>query len=1294
MQDKANSKNKKKHNKKEIKEKEENDEFVPLNPEEYLKHYYSFTNVLYNNKINYEHDAFKRKYIGQFILGEKLGQGTFGIVVLGTHQITGEKVAVKILDKDRILQEADKTRIEREIKILKNMRHNNIVHLFDVKETPSSLYIIMEYICGKELFDYIIDKKYLSEIEACNFYQQIISGIEYLGKIRVAHRDLKPENLLLDEQKTIKIVDFGLSNIYPNDELLTTACGSPCYAAPEMINGEPYIGVRVDIWSSGIVLFAMLCGYLPFEDEDNEALYKKITAGKFKTPKYLSDCCKDFLYKILNVNPNKRYTIEQIKNHPWFNIINPKINMSEGLLLNVYIVPIDEKILEEMVNKLKFNEAEVRANLIANNHNHTTTTYYLLLQKKLREGEKSISDMKSKEFLNYLKNPLNLLSSYDYNLSLIIQLRIKKTKEYLEQNNKFNNEINHRTQSGTILNRNKANKLYNKLNSEKQLISKNKDNNPEIKIKTIFNKKKTDMKKRLNYKRKTDNNQFFDSKNNTKINKNKNNEKIDKIKKKNKDESKKENVIENINNSKSNDIMDMNIPEEELILNDTKIKEYKIIFNKKKKEKEKEKELEIENHQYSISFENPTIEEKIKKDLNNKEISQKDKSIDYYFDNNISKNNDINNNEIKNKKPLNGVKPKRTITNSIMPKNILGNKFKLKISTDRNSNGSNIDKKKIKKFLEKFNTDKSKSKSKSKSKNKTFKTTRENTDLYLNKSINHKRISNNNKKKQGDDRKRFIIIEELMKRMKKRVINSIKGNSQEPKNNCFKDKIYYLLTDKDKINKGNKNLTNIHNICSDNSKDINIREFHNKKRIRFKRNITSNNSSKLVKNLMQINSFQYKEKKDPLLKKKLKTEKLKSNERKIREQKEVNTRGKHAKKGFIDTSVSFDKSHYGAKARNSTKPKKISEIQSQKKTINLNVKNKKNEKTILTGKENNYIEEDNNSNHNEKNSKNEDKDEIKKNQKDLKYLKLKAKNKKFVIFKKNHESNKEIDNDYNNNDDISQNINIDNEKEMIKFKNHINNFNQNENNILKKNKLENENENNSIKNYININKNNNNDFETIVHDDLPSNKTERVKNEIIKKRIKTLKIQGNLIKKLIIQKNNLYNSLNNSKKHKYIKRAINSNLNDKINSFNNNDDNFKSIEEIFSKTYMNNSSRRVFPFSTNIKNRLNGNELINRDNDYNENKDKDEIKPFDLNSIFINNINSIKSILKDFINSKKWKYKVKKNGYLIYKSENQIDFDICKIDSNINLYVIRIAKKEGNSQACKEIIKNIAFKLK
>jgi 5'-AMP-activated protein kinase catalytic alpha subunit len=396
--------------------------------------------MFYNRSIDTQNNPKNRKYIGQFVLGERLGQGTFGVVVLGTHQITGEKVAVKILDKEKILQETDKSRLEREIKILKKMRHNNIVHLYDVKETPTSLYIIMEYICGKELFEYIICNKKLQELEACRFYQQIISAIEYLGKIKVVHRDIKPENLLLDTKNNIKFVDFGLSNSYPNNELLITACGSPCYAAPEMINGERYYGLKADIWSSGIVLYAMLCGYLPFEEENNEKLYKKITEGKFKTPSFLSDSAKDFLHRILNVDPKSRITIPQMKKHPWFNLINPKINMSEGLLLDKVIVPIDENIVYKMVNEYKFNGEEIRTNLLLNNHNHITTTYFLILNQKIRNGEKTIGNMKSKEFIKYIHSPTNLLSHYGNDMKRIINARAKLVEK--EKKMKEKNSIN------------------------------------------------------------------------------------------------------------------------------------------------------------------------------------------------------------------------------------------------------------------------------------------------------------------------------------------------------------------------------------------------------------------------------------------------------------------------------------------------------------------------------------------------------------------------------------------------------------------------------------------------------------------------------------------------------------------------------------------------------------------------------------------------------------------------------------------------------------------------------------
>lgn len=218
-----------------------------------------------------------------------MGQGTFGKVKMGTHILTGEQVAIKILEKDKIKDNSDVKRVARELHILKVLRHPNLIQLYEIIETSKQLYLIMEMADGGELFDYIVSRNRLTERQACRIYQQLISGIEYLSKVKVVHRDLKPENLLLDKNRNVKIVDFGLSNIWRNEEMLKTACGSPCYAAPEMIAGKYYHGTAVDIWSSGVILYAMMCGYLPFEDPNTAKLYKKIVAGQYEIPKFISE---------------------------------------------------------------------------------------------------------------------------------------------------------------------------------------------------------------------------------------------------------------------------------------------------------------------------------------------------------------------------------------------------------------------------------------------------------------------------------------------------------------------------------------------------------------------------------------------------------------------------------------------------------------------------------------------------------------------------------------------------------------------------------------------------------------------------------------------------------------------------------------------------------------------------------------------------------------------------------------------------------------------------------------------
>ena len=387
------------------------DEVISFYPESYLKN----ANSEYYTSLN------PKEIICEFILKEKLGEGAFGSVRLGINKQTGEKVAIKILEKSKLSQYENKIKLAREIEILKKLKHPNIIQLYSVIETERQFLLIMEYIKGKELYQYILLKKKISEEEACLYFQQIISGIEYLHKIKITHRDIKAENILIEQNtNTIKIIDFGLSNTYDDKEegMLSTACGSPSYAAPEMLEGKLYKGGKVDIWSAGVVLFAMICGYLPFDDEDNSELYKKIINGKYSIPSHVSRQGRDLLYGLLNTNPRKRINISQIKKHSWIKLYSSGLYnngdsiFNTGLYLDKYVIPIDEDIIEEMKEKFKIPKIQSRIAILSNKLNDYTTLYYLLLNQKIKNGQKSISDLKSDLFINYLKNKNNLLSNY------------------------------------------------------------------------------------------------------------------------------------------------------------------------------------------------------------------------------------------------------------------------------------------------------------------------------------------------------------------------------------------------------------------------------------------------------------------------------------------------------------------------------------------------------------------------------------------------------------------------------------------------------------------------------------------------------------------------------------------------------------------------------------------------------------------------------------------------------------------------------------------------------------------
>ena len=309
-------------------------------PEDLLKNSQKNTNQCYR--------------IGNYIIEGTVGCGTFGKVKLGIHLPDKERVAIKILDKNKMTEKDDHIRLEREFKILEKFNHPNLIMVTEIFESENHYYTVMELCEGGELFNYIVKKKYLSEDESSFFYYQLISGLEYIHSLGIVHRDLKPENLLLTKDHILKIIDFGLSNFFKEgqDELLYTPCGSPCYSSPEMVSGNNYDGVLIDVWSTGIILFAMLCGYLPFEDKNNEILFKKIVNCKVVYPDYLSSISIDLLKKILVPDPNKRITIPQIKKHPFY--LKGKKIFEQEFSIEI-IKPKDKKNEnnEELCNKEK-----------------------------------------------------------------------------------------------------------------------------------------------------------------------------------------------------------------------------------------------------------------------------------------------------------------------------------------------------------------------------------------------------------------------------------------------------------------------------------------------------------------------------------------------------------------------------------------------------------------------------------------------------------------------------------------------------------------------------------------------------------------------------------------------------------------------------------------------------------------------------------------------------------------------------------------------------------------------------
>ena len=310
-----------------------------------------------------------------------MGIGSFGKVKVAEHILTGHKVAVKILNRKKIKAIDMEEKVRREIKILRLFMHPHIIRLYEVLETPHDIYVVMEYVKSGELFDYIVEKGRLGENEARHFFQQIVSGVEYCHRNMVVHRDLKPENLLLDAKSNVKIADFGLSNVMRDGHFLKTSCGSPNYAAPEVISGKLYSGPEVDVWSCGVILYALLCGSLPFDDESIPNLFKKIKGGVYTLPSHLSSGARDLIARALLVDPLKRVTVSEIRAHPWFATHLPRYLVVPPPDTLAQATNVDAETLETVVS-LGFEREHVVDALRHQLRNKATVAYFLLLDNR------------------------------------------------------------------------------------------------------------------------------------------------------------------------------------------------------------------------------------------------------------------------------------------------------------------------------------------------------------------------------------------------------------------------------------------------------------------------------------------------------------------------------------------------------------------------------------------------------------------------------------------------------------------------------------------------------------------------------------------------------------------------------------------------------------------------------------------------------------------------------------------------------------------------------------------------
>ncbi|XP_032962869.1 MAP/microtubule affinity-regulating kinase 3 isoform X8 [Rhinolophus ferrumequinum] len=380
--------------------------------------------------------ADEQPHIGNYRLLKTIGKGNFAKVKLARHILTGREVAIKIIDKTQ-LNPTSLQKLFREVRIMKILNHPNIVKLFEVIETDKTLYLIMEYASGGEVFDYLVAHGRMKEKEARAKFRQIVSAVQYCHQKRIVHRDLKAENLLLDADMNIKIADFGFSNEFTVGGKLDTFCGSPPYAAPELFQGKKYDGPEVDVWSLGVILYTLVSGSLPFDGQNLKELRERVLRGKYRIPFYMSTDCENLLKRFLVLNPIKRGTLEQIMKDRWINagheedelkpFVEPELDISDQKRIDIMVgMGYSQEEIQESLSKMKYDEI---------------TATYLLLGRKSSELDASDSSSSSNLSLAKVRPSSDLNNSTGQSPHHKVQRSVSSSQKQRRYSDHGNNSI-------------------------------------------------------------------------------------------------------------------------------------------------------------------------------------------------------------------------------------------------------------------------------------------------------------------------------------------------------------------------------------------------------------------------------------------------------------------------------------------------------------------------------------------------------------------------------------------------------------------------------------------------------------------------------------------------------------------------------------------------------------------------------------------------------------------------------------------------------------------------------------